>query len=86
MEKEQNNMSMTSANDYRTIRAKIGIACNDNTWFSVTCHNFTIPSFVDTDDGNFARIVFDHIMTNPSFSNINKLNIAGFFLIKYEMV
>ena len=71
---------------YRTIRAELGIACNDNTWFSVTSHDFMIPSFVDTDDSNFAGLVFDQIMTNPSFSNINKLNIAGFFLIKYELI
>ncbi len=76
---------MTDA-DYRTIRAELGIACNDNTWFSVTCHDFMIPSFVDTEDCDFARIVFDHIMTNPSFSSINKLSIAGFFLIKWEIV
>lgn len=86
MEKEQNNISTTSDYNYRTVTAEIGIACNDNTWFSVTCHNFTIPSFVDTDDGNFARIVFDHIMTNPSFSSINKFNITGFFLINWEIV
>lgn len=61
----------------------LGIAYNDYTWQEVICKNIDILEY-NNDDSSLSDFCFNYIVNDPSYTQIKKDLVSGYFILHLE--